>query len=118
MEISELIPQESKPKTSDSLQGALGSPEKEENILHKPIQEAMLQAFREFESIKSEFHRDRIKKWMQCDLNLRKTETMIEKQYQLSLSGDRNASENVKEGMRYWLELVLLQIKRIVEASG
>ena len=85
---------------------------------HKPIQEAILEAFRLFEDIESQFVREKVKKWIANDLNLLKSESFIEKQYQLALTGDQKALQNVVSGMEYWLELVNLKIKRCLEESG
>ena len=71
-----------------------------------------------FEDIESQFVREKVKKWIANDLNLLKSESFIEKQYQLALTGDQKALQNVVSGMEYWLELVNLKIKRCLEESG
>lgn len=107
-----------KPEPKHNIQSLSVSSISRVDECHKPIQEAVLEAFRLFENIESQFVRETIKKWITTDLNLLKSESLIEKQYQIALSGDQKALQNVVSGMEYWLELVNLKIKRCLEESG
>ena len=115
MNIAELIPQEPETKSPPPLPVPSDSRVSE---CHKPIHDAMLESFRLFENIKSQFVRDVVKKWLATDLNLLKTETLIEKEYQKALLGDEKALQNVKSGMEYWRELVNRKVTKCLEEAG
>lgn len=115
MNITDLIPKEPAPQNAQPLSEGTICRVME---CHKPIQDAVLEAFRLFDSIESQFIRDLLKKWIATDLNLLKSETLIEKQYQLALAGDQNALKNVVSGMKYWLDLVNWKVNKCLEDSG
>lgn len=114
MDIVELLPQKPGVSTAPPLSGC--SKEQLE-IIYKPIQEAILEASKAFETIQNDFLRDKIKAFM-CSKVLLDAESAIEKQFKSAIAGNAKAVENVQSGMRYWLQLVLREIKRVRELAA
>lgn len=83
----------------------------------KPILEAVSAVSKAFDSIESDFQRDKIKVFM-CSKTLLEAESAIEKQYKMAISGDQKALQNVHSGMEYWKKLVMKEINHAIEVTS
>lgn len=114
MDIDDLLPQ--KPESATALPLPVCNNEQLE-IIYKPIQEAILEASKAFETIQNDYLRYKIKLFM-CSKTLLDAESAIEKQCRAAIIGNAKAAENVKSGMHYWLQLVLREINRVRENAA
>jgi len=76
------------------------------DMAHKPILEAHISVSETYNATNSEFLQEKVREYLKSE-TISQVEEAVEKQYQLSLSGNQVAMERVQEGMEYWKNLIL-----------